>query len=72
MTDRQTQFDVRRQRMLDAYAGDPAAIDRFEDDLAWAFDRIAEGDRYREALERVYQLGRGPHVAIARDALNAG
>lgn len=25
----------------------------------------------RDALERVYQIGRGPHVAIAREALDA-
>ena len=31
----------------------------------------AEVVRLREALERAYQTGRGPHVAIAREALNA-
>lgn len=29
----------------------------------------ADAERFREALERVYQLGRGPHVGIARNAL---
>lgn len=31
----------------------------------------AELTRLREALERVYQTGRGPHVGIAREALDA-
>jgi len=34
-------------------------------------EAAAERDRYRAALERVYQTGRGPHVAIAREALDA-
>lgn len=36
-------------------------------------DRLREErDRYREALERVYQTGKGVHVEIAREALNRG
>lgn len=35
------------------------------------FDSLmADLDRFRDALERVYQQGRGVHVEIARDALN--
>jgi hypothetical protein len=34
-------------------------------------DLTRETERLRDALERVYQTGRGPHVAIAREALNA-
>lgn len=34
-------------------------------------DALNEVERLREALERVYQTGRGPHVKIAREALNA-
>lgn len=30
-----------------------------------------EAERLRAALERVYQIGRGPHVTIAREALDA-
>jgi hypothetical protein len=33
-------------------------------------DLVAERDRYRDALERVYRTGRGVHVELARDALN--
>lgn len=32
---------------------------------------LAEMHRYRDALERIYRSGRGLHVEIARDALNA-
>lgn len=30
-----------------------------------------EAERLRAAMERVYQVGRGPHVTIAREALDA-
>lgn len=40
--------------------------------LACAVLALAEeNERLRDALERVYQVGRGPHVAIAREALDA-
>ena len=32
----------------------------------------AERDRYREALQRIYQSGTGRHVEIARTALDGG
>jgi hypothetical protein len=31
---------------------------------------VAENQRLRKALERIYQQGKGLHVEIARDALN--
>jgi hypothetical protein len=36
-----------------------------------AEEAAAERDRYRAALECIYRTGRGLHVEIARDALNA-
>jgi hypothetical protein len=46
------------------------------DSRAWVeaehYDRVhLEVERLREALTRIYQSGRGQHVEIARDALNA-
>ena len=48
------------------------ALMRWEDEmLAFANESAAASDRYREALERIYKTGKGVHVEIAREALNA-
>ena len=64
-----------RQR-LEAWTTSGMRNTRHVADLRWALDRLdrleAENARLREALEGCYQSGRGPHVAIARAALDGG
>lgn len=45
--------------------------DEIEQAVETAERAAADRDRYREALERVYRTGRGVHVEVAREALNA-
>ncbi|MDE2100527.1 MAG: hypothetical protein KGL39_25005 [Patescibacteria group bacterium] len=63
------------RRYLDGQAqyesyGSKRLIVSARDALAALDVLVAENERYRDALERIYQQGRGPHVGIARDALN--
>jgi hypothetical protein len=39
-------------------------------DHEWVSGIINERNRYRQALEHIYRQGKGPHVEIAREALN--
>ncbi len=55
-----------------ARAMNPANVAVSKDLAAATIEVLAELDRYREALERIYQQGRGPHVALAREALDRG
>ena len=65
-------------KWMDAPSDTASAMSVDEWRQAWSvtcrrmLEAQAERDRYREALERVYQTGRGPHVAIAREALDRG
>lgn len=47
-----------------------AVLERARELAALIVSDNEEIERLREALERIYQEGRGPHVEIARAALN--
>ena len=61
-------LEQKLMRNSDVRPGEPLA------EPTWGEVRevMREASRYREALERVYQIGRGPHVVIAREALDRG
>lgn len=63
------------ERKIEAYDAARATVKREGNTRAYYVLRAeaaeAEVTRLREALERIYQCGRGPHVRMAREALDA-